>query len=217
MPHAHPNPRWTRADFALSAEELAPALLGEILVHIDDNNHRRAAIIIETEAYTGINDRASHAYNARRTKRTEPMFGHPGTSYVYFTYGMHHCFNIACSRLNDPAAVLIRAAEPTEGLDHMRAARTIPGKPTPSDVPLCKGPANLCRAFSLNLSHTNLDLTTSPQLFIEHPSIRPEITIARSPRIGLGDKGDWSQAPLRFFIANHKGVSKGPMARPVSR
>jgi DNA-3-methyladenine glycosylase len=216
MPRAsNPTPhglRWQRDDFALPADQLAPALLGHILVRIDEHGTRRAGIIVETEAYLGVHDRASHAYNARRTTRTEPMYAHPGTAYVYFTYGMHHCFNIACAKIDDPAAVLIRALEPIEGLEPMEPANQPNAAERTPPHKLCNGPAKLCRAFGIDRRHTAIDLTTSPELFIARATTTPQARIATSPRIGIGDKGEWSTAPLRYFIEGHPAVSKGPMA-----
>jgi DNA-3-methyladenine glycosylase len=217
MPRATSNSqdhRWHRDDFALPADQLAPALLGHLLVRIDEQGTRRAGIIVETEAYLGVHDQASHAFKARRTNRTEPMYAHPGTAYVYFTYGMHHCFNIACSKLDDPAAVLIRALEPIEGLDAMQPAHQAnAAKPTPPHK-LCNGPAKLCRAMGIDRRHTAIDLTTSPELFIARATSTPPSNIATSPRIGIGEKGEWTTAPLRYFIKGHPAVSKGPMAQP---
>lgn len=219
MKHARDHRRWTRADFARPAAELARALIGHLLIRIDPHAGRLAAVILETEAYTGPDDRASHAFGGRRTPRTEPMYGPPGTSYVYFTYGMHHCFNIACEREGFPAAVLVRAVEPVEGIEVLRANRTAQGKKPPRETDLCNGPGKLCQALAITTAHSGVDLTASAELFIERPAAASDagaITIATSPRIGIGDKGEWTLAPLRFYVQGHRGVGTGPMGRAGS-
>src|SRR5262249_30706689 len=115
--------RWKREDYARPAEELARALLGTTLVRVLDDGTRLAGRIVETEAYLGVEDRAAHSFGGRRTPRNEPMYGKPGMSYIYFTYGMHHCFNIVCGEVDEPVAVLLRGIEPTEGLEVMRRLR----------------------------------------------------------------------------------------------
>lgn len=227
------------------AEHLARALLGQRLTRII-HGIRCSGIIIETEAYTGIDDAASHAFRGRRSPKNESMYARPGTAYVYFTYGMHHCFNVACEAIDIPAAVLIRALEPIEGLDEMTsrrgpqapaksqpsAARTKTPKSTapisrrsaaPPSTPspaspraltksaarfLCGGPGKLCAALAIDRTLDGLDLCTSPIIRIEPGETIPDNLIARSPRIGIGERGEWSRRELRFFIRNHPGVSR---------
>ncbi|MFT3686503.1 MAG: DNA-3-methyladenine glycosylase [Phycisphaerales bacterium] len=111
--------RCSKSFFARDADAVARDLLGCLLVRIY-KGERLAGRIVETEAYLGVIDQASHASNNRRTLRNEAMYGPPGLSYVYFTYGMHFCMNVSCKAKDDPAAVLIRALEPVDGLDTMR-------------------------------------------------------------------------------------------------
>jgi DNA-3-methyladenine glycosylase len=118
-----PRQRLTRPFFRTDSITLARKLLGTRLVRVLDDGSRLTGIIVETEAYLGVPDRAAHSYNGRRTPRTEPMYADAGIAYVYFTYGMHFCFNIVAGRINHPIAVLIRALEPTESLDQMRTHR----------------------------------------------------------------------------------------------
>jgi len=206
-------PRLRRRDYALPADELAPRLLGHTLVRLLDGT-RLAGVIVETEAYLGPEDRAAHSYNNRRTPRTEPMFGPAGTSYVYFTYGMHHCMNIAAAEVGVPQAVLIRALEPTEGLDTMRAHRATPRRPVAALRPadLCSGPAKLCQALAIDRSLTGLDLTASDQLWVEAPA-RDTTTgsgflqIHTGTRIGVGYAGAWARRHLRYFLCGHPHVS----------
>jgi DNA-3-methyladenine glycosylase len=211
-----PPRRFTRADFARPAIDLAPALLGAVLVHHPPGSPPLRARIVETEAYTGPLDRACHAFANRRTPRTEPMFARPGTTYVYFTYGMHHCFNIVCGKVGEPTAVLIRAAEPLEGLDNLRTARTArPGTARhntapPPDAALLRGPGNLCRALGLTLAHNALDLATHPALFVERANLTPaeRASVRVTPRIGVAGAGqEWAAAPLRWVLSTSPAAS----------
>lgn len=204
------NLRCTRQFFARDADEVARDLLGCLLVRIY-KGERIAGRIVETEAYLGPEDRASHAVDNRRTPRTEPMFGPPGLSYVYFTYGMHYCMNVSCKAKDDPKAVLLRALEPTEGLDAMRSLRGGAGKH--KDLDLCRGPARLCEALAIDPDLNAIDTTTSAILWFERPAeaaLRLGEAIAATPRIGLGskaDEGGWTHKPLRFLIAGSAFVS----------
>jgi DNA-3-methyladenine glycosylase len=197
--------RLTKSFFAREADIVARDLLGCLLVRMHEGT-RVAGRIVETEAYMGVHDQASHARNNRRTPRTEPMYGPPGLSYVYFTYGMHFCMNVSCKAKDDPAAVLIRALEPIEGLDTMRAARG----PHHKDRELCRGPARLCQALAIGPAQNALDTLTSDTIWFEKGKLRSSEKVATSARIGLGEKADeggWTQRPLRFFIADSPFVS----------
>lgn len=198
--HIHRN--W----FARPADNLAVALLGQVLVRRLPGGVRLAGRIIETEAYLGTDDQASHARNAHRSPRNEAMYAQPGTAYVYFTYGMHHCFNIACADLHVPHAVLIRALQPLEGVTAMRYNRSRPGKPSPHDRDLCSGPARLCQAMRIDRALNTHDLTSRRRLWLEHAatSLLPGERIENTPRIGLGtSSGEWFHAPLRWAIVFH--------------
>lgn len=107
----------------MPAEELAPALVGMVLVRVLESGERLSGRIVETEAYLGVKDRAAHSYGGRRTARNEAMYARAGTAYVYFTYGMHFCVNVVCGREDEPVAVLLRALEPLEGLEAMARNR----------------------------------------------------------------------------------------------
>src|SRR6266853_1478796 len=125
--------------------EVARDLLGKKLVIRNRNGRRVAGIIVETEAYRGPEDKASHAYNGRRTRRTETMYGIGGTSYVYFVYGMYNQFNVVTNVEDVPHAILVRAVEPSEGLDIMRRRRR--GR---SEYDLTSGPGRLCLAMGID-------------------------------------------------------------------
>ncbi len=204
-------PRLRRIDFARSSPELARALLGCTLVRVLPDGSRLAGAIVETEAYIGPDDTCAHSVGGRRTKRTEPMFHKPGTAYVYFTYGMHHCFNVVAGEVGQPVAVLIRALEPTEGLDRMRAHRASGKRPARPlrDTDLCSGPAKICQALAIDRALTGIDLTADPRLFVESPPGGPidPVNLVNDARIGVGDSDDWARAPLRWHLAGNRHVS----------
>ncbi|MFG0274256.1 MAG: DNA-3-methyladenine glycosylase [Phycisphaerales bacterium] len=202
--------RLLRNDYAISAQRLAPRLIGQRLVRLAPGGERLAGVIVETEAYTGPADLASHAARGRRTARNESMYGPPGTFYVYFTYGMHHCCNVACLRDEAPEAVLIRAIEPTEGLDTMRRNRAARPRTTAlRDRDLCAGPGRLCEALAIDLGADGLDLTANELIWIERLRRRahPASRLVRSARVGLGKVGPWRDAPLRWSLAGSPFVS----------
>lgn len=180
---------------------------------------RLAATIVETEAYLGPEDAAAHSYRGRRTDRNESMYGPPGTAYIYFTYGMHHCFNTICGEEGEPVGVLIRAAAPVEGLAHMRRRRAKgrrgrsrrqgPLSPLP-DADLLRGPARLCEALALDRRLDGHDLTAGSPLWIEPADPVPARNITACPRIGVAYAGDWAARPLRFCIAGDPHLSVRP-------
>lgn len=203
----------TRRFFSRDPESLARALLGTILVRTLESGEVLRATIVETEAYLGPHDRASHAYNGRRTPRNESMYAKPGTLYVYFTYGMHHCANIVCGSPGEPVAVLLRALEPIQGLDTMRANRSRPGAARASSIrdhELCRGPGNLCKAFALDRTHDGLDVVEGSIVSVEIPSSVPidDRRVSRGPRIGIGNAGEWTATPARFWVRESRSVSR---------
>jgi DNA-3-methyladenine glycosylase len=179
--------------------EVARRLLGKYLVRVHSDGIT-AGMILETEAYVGLEDKASHAWH-RRTPRNAMMFGPPGFAYVYVIYGMHHCLNVVTEHEDYPAAVLIRAVQPCEGLDLMGARR---GK---QDTRLlAKGPGNLCQAFGIKRCLNGIDLC-GDVLFLEDRGSSPG-DIVVTTRIGVAYAGQWKDMPWRFYIAGHPGVSK---------
>lgn len=175
-----------RSFYARPADELARALLGQVL-SVERNGRRIDARIVETEAYLGEQDLACHASRGR-TRRTETLYGPPGTAYVYLIYGMYHLFNVVALAEGDPHAVLVRAVEPLTPL----AGRT-------------DGPGRLTRALGIDLSHNGLELFGPPV------SVRPgepPADVAVDVRIGVGYAGAWSSAPLRFLDAASRHVSR---------
>ncbi len=165
----------------------------------DLGGRRTAGRIVETEAYLGARDPASHGYRARRTRRNASLFASPGTAYVYFTYGMHWCLNAVTEREGLPAAVLIRALEPLVGLDTMSRRRG--GVP---DRALCSGPAKLCQALGVTGRHDGLFLTRGPLQIVRNPSRRRHAIIV-TPRVGISRAVAW---PLRFLIKDSPWASR---------
>jgi len=183
--------------------QIAKDLLGKILITKFDGIYT-AGRIVETEAYAGIIDKASHAYNNRRTSRTEVMFGKGGTSYVYLCYGIHHLFNVVCNTENNPDAVLIRGIEPVEGMDAMRKRSD---KKT-SDTSLGRGPGNASKALGIFTKHSGLDLQ-SKELFLADDGTTA-FDIAVSKRIGVDYAAEHAAWLYRFFINGNQHVSKHP-------
>jgi DNA-3-methyladenine glycosylase len=180
--------------------DVAPRLLGAILRH-----GGVAVRLTEVEAYDGANDPGSHAYRGP-TRRNQVMFGPAGHLYVYFTYGMHHCANIVCGSEGTASAVLMRAGEVVEGIDTARARRG-----NHADRDLARGPARLCSALGLDLTHNGLDLSTGALTL--GPSIGPE-RISTGPRVGLRHAAD---LPWRFWLTDDPTVSRYVGANPRPR
>ena len=174
---------------------LAQDLLGKFLFS-NINGKLCGGIITETEAYAGITDKASHAYGNRRTKRTEVMYKNGGRSYVYFTYGMHHLFNIVTSKEGNPHAILIRAFFPTHGLETISRRR----KMDINNKNITNGPAKLCRALGITLAQNDI-LLNGNIIWLEDRGFRPcQSDIVSGPRIGVDYAGDDAALPYRFFI-----------------
>lgn len=187
---------------------LARALLGQRLVRVLADGTRLAGRIVETEAYLGVIDRAAHSYGGRRTARNAAMWGPAGRAYVYFVYGLHHCMNVVAEDVERPTAVLIRALEPLEGLEQMRAHRA--GRRPANrlrDTDLCSGPAKLAQALRLDRALDGADLVTGDTLFLERgASVAPRRIVA-APRIGVAYAAEWADKPLRFYVAGNPHVS----------
>jgi DNA-3-methyladenine glycosylase len=195
-------------DFYLSENvvEIAKLLLGKILV---TNIDRRltSARIVETEAYIAITDKASHSYNGRRTNRNEHMYARGGVSYVYICYGMHHLFNIVTNKKEIPDAVLIRAAEPLQGIETM-LERTGKAK---ADVTVTKGPGNMSRALGIAKTHSGISLRGNEIFLADDGFIYPATAVAASKRIGIDGAGEDALLPYRFYVKGNKYVSGSPV------
>jgi DNA-3-methyladenine glycosylase len=187
--------------------EVARDLLGKKLVVPAKNGSRVAGIIVETEAYRGPEDRASHAYNGRRTNRTETMYAIGGTAYVYFVYGMYNQFNVVTNVEDVPHAILVRAVEPSEGLDIMRRRR-----PRRSEYELTSGPGRLCLALGIDRQLDKADLLGERVWIEEGVSISPR-QIARGPRVGIDYAESWIEKPWRFWVRDNPFVSRIRVSR----
>jgi DNA-3-methyladenine glycosylase len=187
--------RLTRSDYASDARELAQALIGAFLVVRSSTDHEtnvRAVRIVETEAYCGPTDRASHA-RAGLTKRTRTLLGPEGHAYVYLIYGMYDCFNIVCFEKGKGHAVLVRAGEPALGIS--ANLRT-------------DGPGRLARALGITRAHNGVDLADGEEIFLLPRTSRP--TLGVSARVGVAYAGAIAEAPWRFFDAESQWVSRPP-------
>ena len=189
---------YTRSDVL----EVARDLLGKKLVVPNRSGARVAGIIVETEAYRGPEDKASHAYNGRRTRRTETMYGVGGTAYVYFVYGMYHQFNVVTNVEDVPHAILVRAVDPVEGLDIVRRRR--PGR---FEHELTSGPGRLCIAMGIDRKLDKADLL-GDRAWIEEGINVSRRQIASGPRIGIDYAEEWVKKPWRFWIRDNPFVSR---------
>jgi len=197
-----PETRLWRKFFARQTLDVAPDLLGRILVRRLEGE-RLSGRIVEVEAYVGEEDQASHA-RPGRTRRNAAMYGSPGQAYVYLIYGMHHCLNVVSGEEGFPAAVLIRALEPLEGLARMRDLRG--GRPR---VELTNGPGKLCQAMQIDRSFDGTDLCApDAALFLEQGRPVDGEEVATSPRIGVRGDQTARTVPWRFYVAGNRFVSR---------
>ena len=184
-------------EFAHPAVELAPALVGAVLIH-----GATAGMIVETEAYLGVGDLAAHASRGI-TKRTQVLFEKPGRAYVYFIYGLYECLNIVADQDGVPGCVLIRALEPIAGIETMRERRGWTGK-------LCgltNGPGKLTVALGINRTHYGVVLTQG-DLTVRRWQTAPRFEVGVTRRIGIKECVDW---PLRFVWKEHTCLSRRTM------
>jgi len=193
--------RLPREFYARPTLIVARELLGQRVVRLLDGQ-RLAGRIVEVEAYLGETDQASHA-KPGRTGRNAPMYGPPGHAYVYLIYGMYHCLNAVSEPEGSPAAVLIRALEPLEGLATMRRHR--PGR---SESDLTSGPGKLCQALAIDQTLNNTDLCRDGQLWIEEDVPISDAEVAAGPRIGVRGDPLALTAPWRFYLRDHPCLSR---------
>jgi len=184
--------------------KIARELLGKVLVTEFDGIYT-AGMIVETEAYAGITDKASHAFGGRRTGRTEVMYRHGGAAYVYLCYGIHHLFNVVTNIRDTPHAILIRAVEPLDGIDAMLARREmIKMKPV-----LTAGPGAMSKALGIHTSHTGLSLQ-GPDIYIEDRGIKVlKKDIIAATRVGVAYAMDDALRPYRFYLKDNIYISRG--------
>ncbi len=186
--------------------KIARNLPGKILV-TTFNGNLTSGRIVETEAYVGITDKASHSFGGKRTLRNEHMYNEAGISYVYICYGIHTMFNVVTNKINAPDAVLIRALEPIEGIDCM-LQRT--GK-MQLDNTLTKGPGNLCKAMGITKIHSGISLNSKEIFIADDGFVFTDDEIAASKRIGIDSAGIDALLPYRFYVRGNKFVSGRPL------
>ena len=192
---------YKRADVVLIAKEL----IGKIIV-TQFNGLITSGRIVETEAYIGLTDRASHSFGGKRTARNEHMYSGPGTAYVYICYGMHHLFNVVSNAKNIPDAILIRAVEPLAGTGIM-LERT--GKKK-LDNSLTKGPGNVARALGISKEQSGINLVKGQVYIADDGFLLEQNLLGISKRIGIESAGDAVLKPYRFYVKGNRFVSSYP-------
>ncbi|MFP3831426.1 DNA-3-methyladenine glycosylase [Chryseobacterium sp. SIMBA_028] len=182
---------------------MAQDLLGKVLF-TEVDSHITAGVVVETEAYFGVKDKASHAYGGRRTDRTETLYHHGGVSYVYLCYGIHHLFNIVTSVEDDPHAVLVRAIEPLIGKELMELRRNMPA----CKAAISSGPGSAAKALGIDRSFNKKDLAGTEIWIEDHGIFYHPDEIMAGPRIGVAYAQEDALLPWRFFVKGNKYVSK---------
>ena len=181
---------------------IAKELLGKLLVTRFDGKYT-AGRIVETEAYNGVADKASHSYGGRRTKRTETMYAAGGIAYVYLCYGIHHLFNVVTSTAGNPHAILVRGIEPVAGIDIMLERM----QKTELDHTVGRGPGNVSKAMGISTLHTGWSLLeTAVYIADDAVEVKPSQIIA-TPRIGVDYAAEDALLPYRFYIKGNSYVS----------
>ena len=204
--------RLKRNFFTKPTLQIAQDMLGKFLIR-KIGNKKLAGMIVETEAYIGPQDKASHAFNNKRTPRNQAEWLIGGHIYIYLVYGMYWQLNISTGKANSPECLLIRALEPTNGVELMKSFRN-----TKNVNKLTNGPGKLCDALKLDKSFYGEDITKSKRMWLEdrrNPPTGSDVTsragglqIKKGPRIGIDYAGPvWSKKPWRFWIKNNSSVS----------
>ena len=181
--------------FQQETTKVAEGLLGCVLNRKTPQGLCFKGRIVETEAYLGLRDDSCHSFGGRKTNRTQVMFLDGGHVYVYWTYGMHYCFNIVTAGVHEPEAVLIRALEPLQGISEMQKNR---GQAIPFSN-LTNGPAKLCQALNIDKSLNGIKINGNT-LYVEKGPSPANKDILTGPRIGLSPKKSSCYWPLRFFL-----------------
>jgi DNA-3-methyladenine glycosylase len=202
--------RLERAFFEQDAVRLARSLIGTLLVRRLPEG-TAVCRIVETEAYMGPDDRASHAYGNRRSRRTPVFYGPGGVLYIYLIYGMYHCCNIIANREGIPEAVLLRAAQPVAGGQFLRGAVG-----SAREARRTSGPGRLCRALVIDMGFYGYDLTAGKTLFLaEAPGSAGEKPpeVGAAPRVNIDYAGEYRERPWRFYEKGNPFVSH-PLPSP---
>jgi DNA-3-methyladenine glycosylase len=194
-----PRDFYTRCDPLVVAREL----LGKLLIVPAEDGTRVSGFIVETEAYMGPDDKASHAFGLRRTQRNEAMYQIGGTVYVFFVYGMYFQFNVVTNVEETPHAILVRAVEPFEGIEIMRERRK-----TKNDKNLTNGPGKLCIALGIDRRLDKEDLL-GERVWLENSDFKtPKSKIASGKRIGIDYAEEYAEKAWRFWVKDNSFVSR---------
>ncbi|MEO8574655.1 MAG: DNA-3-methyladenine glycosylase [Pyrinomonadaceae bacterium] len=177
-------------------------LLGKLLVVPTANGDRVSGMIVETESYLGVDDKAAHSYGGRRTARNEITYAEGGHVYVFFVYGMYYQLNVVTGLVDNPHVVLIRAVEPVEGVDIMRQRRG-----AMKDTNLTSGPGKLCIALGIDRS-LNGEALLGGRIWIEEYRNLKKQEIMSGPRVGIDYAGEFIDMPWRFWVKDNPLVSK---------
>lgn len=191
--------------FTRDAIKISKELLGKKLVH-KTKEGQTSGMIVETEAYKGPEDKASHAYGNLKTERTKAQFLDGGHAYIYLIYGMYYCFNIVVSEKDKPEAVLVRALEPLERIDIMKKRRRIENLEK-NETNLTNGPSKLCEAMKLTKKENEIDLCSSNTLYLTKYKEIPENRIIQTKRINVDYAEEAKNYPWRFYIKDNKFIS----------
>ncbi|MGM0500697.1 MAG: DNA-3-methyladenine glycosylase [Bacillota bacterium] len=189
--------------FQKDAVSAAKALLGKFIVREIDGE-KIIVKIVDVEAYVGAEDKASHAYNNKKTKRTKTMFKKGGLAYIYLIYGIYHCFNVVTAARDNPHAVLIRAVEPVKGLKLIKENRNIKSS---NIVDLTNGPGKLSQALKIDKSFDSCDLVKNNQLYLLD-SEDNNFEIEAAPRVNIDYAEEYKDKKWRFYIKGNKFISK---------
>jgi DNA-3-methyladenine glycosylase len=203
VPSTAQREKLPRQFYLRDTREVARDLLGKELVR-ESPEGVTSGIIVETEAYLGIDDRASHAFGGRASRRTAVMYEEGGRAYTYLIYGMYWCLNLTTREQGVPEAVLIRALEPVAGIDLMRQRRQTAGKRA---ADLAGGPGKLCRALAIDGSLYGEDLGGS-RLYVREGIAVPPDMISSSPRVNIAYAGEAVHHEWRYFIKGNPAVSR---------
>ncbi|HEV7698941.1 MAG TPA: DNA-3-methyladenine glycosylase [Pyrinomonadaceae bacterium] len=193
-----PRKFYSRTDTVAIAREL----LGKRLVICDENGVPISGMIVETEAYLGVDDRGAHSHRGRRTARNEVMYGQAGHVYVFFVYGMYYQFNVVTGPVEHPHAILIRGVEPVDGIEIMRERRG-----EMKDKNLTSGPGKLALALGIDRSLNGADLL-GDRVWIERHRTFTDSEILSGSRIGIDYAGEDALKPWRFWVKGNEFVSR---------
>lgn len=182
---------------------VARDLLGKLLVVPDENGEHVSAMIVEVEAYCGVEDRGAHSFGGRRTPRNEVTYGLGGHAYVFFIYGMYFQLNVVTGKKDSPHVVLIRAVEPVEGIEKMRQRRG-----AMKDTNLTSGPGKLCIAMAIDREQHNAADLLGEKMWIENYRKIDDAEIAVGKRIGIDYAGEDADLPYRFWLKGNVFVSR---------